>query len=187
MVHRYHMRGTVGLILLLLLFGSVAGQDACRIDRTGQQSAQVQQPALESGDKDTYTGTIRVYVTQTAGRWADSDGNWFHNPFLAFALQESISLGEADTLNWDMTWNGHNYYDVAGDPFSDIPEDSVKVIAAVFNSAGYTGYSDPPSSGQFTVHEVDACAAATVGTTGYNISNTDFTHTVLVEDGATTW
>ncbi|MCK4655686.1 MAG: hypothetical protein KAT85_01605 [candidate division Zixibacteria bacterium] len=63
----------------------------------------------------------------------------------------------------------------------------MKVIAAVFNSSSYTGYSNPPSSAPFAVHEVDATAGATSGTTGYNVETESFTHSVLVEDGSTTW
>jgi len=187
MMLRYCLPGAAGLVLFLLLFGTATGEDACRWERPDHQMVSTREPVMESGDKDVYTGIIRVYVTEIAGRWNDADGKRFHNAFLAFALEENINLNETDTLTWESEWDGHDYFDAYGVPYSDIQEDNIKVIAAVFNSAGYPGYSDPPSGYAFTVHEVDACAAATCGTTGYNLVNNDFTHSVLVEDGAVTW
>jgi hypothetical protein len=145
------------------------------------------EPVMESGSRDTYTGTIRVYVLEAIGRWDDDDGNTFHNAFISFALQEGISLAETDTLTWDLLWNGNDYVDYWGHPYNYLTEDNVKVVAAVFNSSGYPGYSDPPTGGQFIVNEVDACAGTMCGMTGYNTVYDNFTHTVLLEDGATTW
>lgn len=186
MKRQYRLRGFAGLILFLLLMGTAMGEDACRWNPPNREAAESSEPLLASGDRDTYTGVLRVYVTEAIGRWQDDDNNVFHNAFLAFALDESISLGETDTLSWEVMWDGNNYSDGYGTYFGDISEDNIRVIAAVFNSAGYTGYSDPPTGAPFVVHEVDACAAATCGTEGYNMVNQDFTHTVLVEDGAST-
>jgi hypothetical protein len=127
-------------------------------------------------------------VTELVGRWFDPDSQPYHNAFLAFALEEEFSLSSSDTLTWYTEWDGHDYFDNEGIPFDDIEEDNIGVIAAVFDASGYTSYSDPPDTFYaFTVHEVDACASATCGTTGYNMVNADFTHTVLEEDGTGTW
>ncbi len=181
MMRRYCLPGATGLILILFLFGSAYGvEDACRWESPHSYVPSALETVLQSGDKDTYSGTIRVYVTEIIGRWEDAGDSAFHNAFLSFALQEGISLTETDTLSWNLEWDGNDF------GFGDIQEDNIKVMAAVFNSAGYTGYSDPPSGQPFTVHEVDACAGATSGTTGYNEVTEDFTHSVLVEDGSTT-
>jgi hypothetical protein len=136
---------------------------------------------MESGEKDTYGGTIRVYVTEKIGTYADDDGIPFSNMFISFALQENISLAQGDSLTWSLTWDGHDY------GFGSLAEDDIKVMAVVFNDSGYTGYSNPPSSSPFTVYETDACAGAMPGQTGYNERTDDFTHSVFVEDGSTTW
>lgn len=140
-----------------------------------------------AGDRETYAGTIRVYVAEIAGRWFHDDGLRFHNAFLAFALEEEFVLSESDSLTWYAEWDGHDYFDAEGSPYDDIQEDNVKVFAAVFDGDGYPGYSDPPSNLEFTVHEIDACAGATPGKTGCNVAVGQFTHSVLVEDGGTTW
>ncbi len=189
MIQRYCWPGVVGLILVLLLFGTATGiEDACRWESSNQTTVPVQEtPALLSGDRATYTGTIRVFVTEKVGRWSDSQGKPFHNAFLSFALEEAISLNETDSMMWHLEWDGNDYDDAEGDPYDDVVESNIKVIAAVFNSASYTGYSDPPSGYPFTVHEVDAVAGAKCGGTGHNLTFGTFTHSVLVQDGGTTW
>lgn len=182
----YCLMGAVGLILLLS--GTAMGtEDACRWEPPDHVAVSAPEPVSESGDRGTYTGIIRVYVLEKIGRWYDSQGIAYHNALLAFALQESISLAETDTLTWELEWDGHDYHEVNGQSYDDIQENNIKVIAAVFNSSSYTGYSDPPSGAPFAVHEVDATAGATSGTTGYNEETESFTHSVLVEDGSTTW
>jgi hypothetical protein len=186
MMLRYFLPGA--LVFCLLLCGSLFGQDACPWESPNKARISAPEtPVLETGDKDTYTGTIRVYVVEKESRWNDDSGTPFHNAFLAFALEEAVSVNETDSLTWNLTWDGDDYYDAFGGSYGDLTESNVKVIAAVFNSASYTGYSDPPSGRPFNVHEVDAVAGAMPGETGYNERVGEFTHSVLVEDGSTTW
>ena len=187
MMQRYCLSGAVGLVLILLLIGTATGEDACRWIPPDHVTSYTPEPPAGSSERGTYTGTLRVYVTEIIGRWDDNDNVPFHNLFLAFALEQYVSLDDDDTLWRSVQWNGHNYVDAEGQPFDDIQENNIKVIAAVFNSSGYPGYSDPPSGAEFVVHEVDACDGATSGTTGYNETADGFTHSVLVEDGSTTW
>jgi hypothetical protein len=182
------MRGAVGLVLILLLTSTALGvDDACRWVPPDNIVVAPPAPAMEPAAPDTYTGTIRVFVAEITGRWEDDEGIPFHNAFLGFALEENIALNETDSLSWELVWDGYDYYDTSGQSFGDIQEDNIKVIVAVFNSAGYTGYSDPPGGGSFTVHEVDACAGAKCGAAGYNLVFGDFTHSVYDDDGVTTW
>ena|GEM_PF-1138650 len=189
MIRRYFMPGAVGLVLVLLIFGAAMGvEDACRWESSNRNPVPAQEkPVLLSGDRATYTGTIRVFVTERLGRWSDSEGKQFRYAFLSFALEEAISLNETDSMMWSLEWDGNDYTDAEGDPYSDLVESNIKVIAAVFNSASYTGYSDPPSGAPFQVHEIDAVAGAKCGGTGHNLTIGTFTHSVLVQDGATTW
>ena len=178
----------VGFVLILILVGTASGEDAFQKESPiGITTPGNESPILESGGRDEYTGTLRVYVTEKIGRWDDYSGVPLHNAFLSFALQEDFSIDEVETLTWNLEWDGHDFTDIAGNPFDDIQDDNIKVIAAVFNSASYTGYSDPPSDNPFDVHEVDAVAGAMCGSTGFNFAFGDFTHTVLVEDCSPTW
>jgi hypothetical protein len=168
-----------------LWYGSniaAAGEDVHWWQAPADQVISTPVPAMLSGERDTYEGTIRVFVTEIIGRWNDCDGDPFHNAFLSFALQEDFALNETDSLTWQVEWNGNDYFNVHGVSFGDIEESNIKVIAAVFDSDSYTGYSNPPSDHPFAVHEVDATAAAECGRTGYNLITSDFTHSVFVQD-----
>jgi hypothetical protein len=141
-----------------------------------------------SGGRGSYNGTLRVFVSEIVSRWSyDYDDSPLRNAVLSFAIDEEFQLTDGDTLSWDTTWNGNDYHDIEGVPFGDVTEDNIKVFAAVFNSFGYTMYSDPPWGAPFTAYDVDACAAATCGSIGYNVFNEDFTHSVFIEDAATEW
>jgi hypothetical protein len=171
-----------------LWYGSniaAAGEDVHWWQAPADQVISTPVPAMLSGERDTYEGTIRVFVTEIIGRWNDCDGDPFHNAFLSFALQEDFALNETDSLTWQVEWNGNDYFNVHGVSFGDIEESNIKVIAAVFDSDSYTGYSNPPSDHPFAVHEVDATAAAECGRTGYNLITSDFTHSVFVQDAGT--
>jgi hypothetical protein len=187
MIRQYCLARVLALLLFALVTGTAAGQDACVWEPPDHLTTRTPDAVIESGNMDTYTGIIRVYVTEITGRWNDNWGGPFHNAFLAFALEESISLNETDTLTWELEWDGHDYFDIDNMPYDDLQEDNIKVFAAVFNSDGYPGYSNPPSDNEFMVHEVDASAEATCGTTGNNLVTDNFTHSVLVEDGTSSW
>jgi hypothetical protein len=161
---------------------AAAGEDVHGWQAPADQVVSTPVSAMLSGERDTYEGTLRVFVTEIIGRWNDWDGNPFHNAFLSFALEEDFTLNETDSLTWQLGWNGNDYFDVHGVSYGDIEESNIKVIAAVFDSDSYTGYSDPPSDHPFAVHEVDATAAAVCGKTGYNLNTSDFTHSVFVQD-----
>ena len=189
MMKRYRLQSVVALFCLAMTFcsGAIAVEDACRWEPPERARASTPQFSVESGGRDVYSGMLRVFVTEINGRWKDNDDIPFMNAFLAFAMKEYVFLNEIDTLQWTAQWNGNDFKDANGMSYGNLREENVKVIAAVYNSAGYPGYSNPPGGAQFMVHEVDAAAAATTGVTGYNLVTEGFTHTVFVEDGATTW
>jgi hypothetical protein len=173
--------------LTLLLLGTTTDVDARDWRLPDKSDVPRHESMTEADDRDVYTGMIRVYVVEPVSRWNDGDNRPYHNGFLAFVLEDSVHLTETDTLTWELEWDGHDYFDGDDQPFDDVQESNLQVLAAVFNSDGYHGYSDPPSDYEFTVHEIDACAAANCGSTGYNLLTDDFTHSVLVEDMTSTW
>jgi hypothetical protein len=127
----------------------------------------------------SYSGYIRVFVTEINSRWHDAAGRSFRYAFLDFALRDTFYLGPEQQLTWDTVWDGSG--------FSNLDQANIKIIAALYDSSCYTGYSYPPDGWEFDIHEVDACAAAVCGETGHNLKTADFTHTVLVEDLTASW
>lgn len=173
-------------VVLLIFLGTTMAEEVCKYEQLTER--QIETPPLRSDALDTYTGTIRVYVAEIVSRWNDNDNIPFHNTMLTFALETPISINETDSLTWDLNWNGNDYTDNGGFSFGDLEEGNTIVTAAVYNPNGYQGYSYPgPSEGPFNVYEVDACASAIPGMTGYNILPTGFTHSFLIDDASTTW
>jgi thiol-disulfide isomerase/thioredoxin len=151
----------------------------------GQQN----QIKIETGDElhtgkatsRPYNGYLRVYVVEPTSRWDNYDADPYHFGFLDFAINEQLSLEYLGTYTKQVTWNAQQ----AG--YSNVNENNVMVIAAVFNPEIKKGYADPPSKNPFDAYYVDATAGATPGKTGSNFVNETFTHTVFCEEATATW
>ncbi len=183
MIRRHFLPGAAGLVMLMLLPCTATGEDVCRWGSPDQIIVPAPGQIPVSSDNATYLGMIRVYVCERISDHVDSDGVPYHNAFLSFALQTPVVLSNTDSLIWDTVWDG------TAEGFPDLDSANTVVLAAIFDSAGYPGQSDPDGdSSWFTVHEVDACAAAYPdGETGYNEVTESFTHSVFVDEATTTW
>jgi len=157
------------------------GNKRCRVNQTNESSLLVQQPVNDSPDKANYTGTIRVFVSEPEGRWRDDTQRVYEHAFLDFALVTPVSVAYQDTYQQTVTW------DASAEGFTAITEDNIEVFAVLYNGAGHTEYSDPPSGAPFTAHDVDAACCARPGETGYDTSYGGYTHTVFIEEGSATW
>lgn len=183
-------RTMILLTAMLLVAGLVFAEEPAQIpwpdapnytlaDVQAADAGTSQSSGLSQTGRVDYEGTLRVFVVEPSGRWTLYQGYKSAYTFLDFALVEELVLSTSytDTVVWDGTPYG----------YGDITENNIMVIAAMFNAESHLNYSNPPSGNPFYAHYVDACAAARPGLPGSNLVNEDFTHTVLVEDGATTW
>ena len=128
-----------------------------------------------------YAGDLKVYIVEPSSRWDNYDRDPYHYGFLDFAIDETLSIDYLDTYTTETTWIASE----AG--YSNVKENNVIVIAAVFNPEINKAYAYPPLQNPFDAHYVDAAAGAKPGETGYNTVNEDFTHTVFVEEGTAGW
>lgn len=175
-MRRHYCIMSVAVTAIITLLCSVAfGIDASPLDRASTPQYVTPEQSERVNSSATYTGTLRVFVTDN-DRWDDNDGDRIHNALVGIPIQQSFTLNDGDSLMWDTEFN---YY--------GLTEAHTTVVAAIYNSYGYQGYSVPPNENPFIVHEVDASAEARCGTSGYNIAAAGFTHSVLVEEGSTTW
>ncbi|VVB61451.1 Uncharacterised protein [uncultured archaeon] len=139
---------------------------------------------IESGDgfqtgkitSAPYTGRLRVYVVEPISRWNNYAGNPYHYGFLDFAMNEQLSLEYLGTYSKQVTWNAQE----AG--FSNVTENNIMVVAAVFSPFVNTSYANPPKKNEFVAHYIDAAAGATPGHPGSNSVKGNFTHTVFIEE-----
>ncbi|MBU0519012.1 T9SS type A sorting domain-containing protein [bacterium] len=77
----------------------------------------------------SYTGRLRVYVTEENSRWSVG-GTQYHYAMIGdFATNQTVNTPGMGTETITLTWNGNSY------GFGDIQMDNIKVIAALFNSS----------------------------------------------------
>lgn len=148
---------------------------------TAQTATNNKEVVKSDSNNRAYNGHLRVYVVEPVSRWNNYDDEPYHFAFLDFAIDEELSIAFQDTFTKQVTWNAED----AG--YSDVTENNIMVIAAVFNPLSYLSYAYPPFKNPFDAYYVDAAAAATPGTTGYNTANEEFTHTVFCEEATATW
>lgn len=75
---------------------------------------------------------IRVYVTEIESRWNDNSGDPYHFGLLGFAINKPITMNSGETYTETVTWDG------ASHGYGDITQDNIMVIAAIFDSNGYS-------------------------------------------------
>jgi hypothetical protein len=139
-------------------------------------------PAVDKDAKSVYNGTLRVHVVEPASRWQDYDYRNYENAFLSLAIDTVISVPYLGTVNISKVWNGNAF------GFGDVTEGNIRAIAAVYEEAGHLQYSHPETNGNpYYAHYVDAAASATPGTTGYNTTTANSTHTIYIEEASATW
>jgi len=129
-----------------------------------------------------YQGHLRIYVVEPESRWDMIDGKPYHYGFLDFAINEKLSIEYLDTYEETVIWNASN----AG--YSDVEEDNIIVMAAVFNPESKQKYAYPSQSkNPFDAHYVDAATATFPGEIGYNTVTENFTHTIFAEEASAPW
>ena len=134
--------------------------------------------SLNMADSIPYDGYLRIYIVEPDSRWNMEDGAPYTNGFLDYAFDDTISIDYLETYEDTISWKG------------DVTEDNVIVMAAIFNQQANLRYSNLPNADKikpFEAYPVEASAAATPGTIGYNTVTEDFTHTVFIEEGTVTW
>ncbi len=153
--------------------------------RPNLDPADIDRPTVESSVTDRageYQGTLRVYVCEynSSMGWWDNWGNAYEMPFLDFAMEEVLNIGQFDTVEFSANWNST----IAG--FGNIQQSNIVAIAAVFNAAAHTGYSYPPSGYPFTAYWVDAAAEAAPGHIARDTGFGGCNHGVFIEQATAT-
>ena len=146
-----------------------------------EEKSTIDQISPSSADMYPYLGILRVYVVEPESRWMMHDNSPYHYAFLDYALVQELTLDYNQEFTKSIVWNPANT------DFSDVEEDNIMVIAAVYNQNVFQEYAYPPFSNQFNAQYVEATAGAKPGQTSTNIVSENFTHSVLVEEGTATW
>lgn len=164
------------LALLLLALPAVASdqlKNSCPINRdlvsplsSGTPGGAM--PDQTQNDRSVFwEGELRVYVVEEVSsmEWRDDDGLLYEFPFLAYAINSALSIGDT---TWDttVTWDGYDY------GYNNLEEGNIAVQAVLFSQA--EGLPE-------------AAAMAESGVPGSNIVEEGYTHTVFAEEGTASW
>lgn len=165
----------IGLAMCICMSAFAENVSVVR-DATLHEFVQPDQNA--SGERDTYTGTLRMYLVEPDYRYADDDGYHYEFGFLKWA-QPTTVLNLAD---------GESYYSSVETMNSGLSEDNIAVSAAVFSPDAFAGNHCPNYCGYtFTGHAVDNAAFAEPGKPGVPPQMEGFTHPIFIEEGTATW
>jgi hypothetical protein len=164
--------GLSGILLCLLLL-AVSPAFAENFTRVELQPTLMNDQQTANGrdiDSHQYKGTLRLFVSEPVSRYSNDLGQPHLHGVLGIPLDLAITLDYPDTLKGDIVYND-----------ADMSESNIEVIGAVYEFAGHTNYSNPPSGNPFTAHWVDAATVGTPGNPGVDAATPPYTHTVFVE------
>ena len=112
---------------------------------------------VENYEINSYSGTLKIYITEIVSRWSDWDGNPYHFGFLDYAINKDFSISGGEVVTFSNKWNP------ADKGFSNIYPENLWVIAVLFNSESSDKYSDPPNNEyKFKAHYADASIGSRV-------------------------
>ncbi len=144
--------------------------------------------SMTSSSRTDVDGHLVIYVAEPTGRWLDLGQSFpsyspapFGNAVIAYPYDQEVYFDESFdlTLDWDGTAAG----------FGDITEGNIKVVAALFKTEGVATHFVVNGGADlyFDAYHLINVAEATSGNPGSNYSDGDYTHTVLIEESASTW
>jgi len=112
---------------------------------------------IENKETTTYSGNLKVYVTEIKSQWPNWNGDPYHFAFLDYAIDENIEIQNDKNQTITKTWDADN----AG--YSGVYQENLWIVATVFNQKSTKEYSDPPQNEhQFNAYYADATTATRV-------------------------
>ena len=112
---------------------------------------------VENKENEKYNGSLKVYITEKTGRWADYNGNSYHYALIDYAINKEITVEANGKETFSETWL------VSGSGFSNIYPENLWITAVLYSSQSTEKYSDPPrNENPFNAYYVDATDATDV-------------------------
>ncbi len=175
---RSGIRLTVSFVLIaaLLITPAAMAIDATPAPEYNGDPIEIVQPVTSGGDRDTYTGTLRIFMSEPESRYTDNYGAKYEFGFLRFADVVGLNINTGEVYTHEVTWDASD----AG--FTGVDPDNIVAQAVCFDPTPHTNYSDPPTGAPFFAYWADAAAQAAPGVPGQDFKSVDFTHTVFIEE-----
>ena len=134
---------------------------------------------LTSSAQEDYSGTLRLFVVEPTSRWHDSFLADYEYGFLDFAAVRQVDVKELDAWQTTVQWNANQ----AG--FEGVTEDNIAVIAVLYADTSVVSDAFPPYGYFYDAYYVDRATLAVPGGFGIDNPTGGFSHTVFIEQGAT--
>ena len=113
---------------------------------------------IKNYEKISYTGTLKVYITEIKSQWTDYNADPYQFSFLEYGLNKEVTISAGDNKSYSQTW-------AVSDSGFEVVKENLWVIAVLFDTEKHTGYSNPNDQDEpkpFDAYYVDATTASRV-------------------------
>jgi len=111
---------------------------------------------VKNYEEKTYTGNLKIYITEIKSQWADYNGDPYHFSFLDYGMDRSVTIPSGENISFSNTWK-------ASESEYDIVKENLWIVAVVSNDQKQVSYSKPSTQEhEFDSFYVDATAASRV-------------------------
>jgi len=111
---------------------------------------------VKNNEKETYSGRLKVYLTEIVSQWKGYDGKPYHYGFVEYAINEAVSVVANGEKNFSKTQSVSNY-----------DYENLMIMAVVFNSKSAGKYVYPDKNeNSFDAYYADAVDATKVAEGG---------------------
>lgn len=174
---RSGIRSTVSFVLIaaLLITPAAMAIDVSLAPEYVGDPIEIVQPVASGSDRDTYTGTLRIAISEPVSRYVDQTQNHWEFGFLGWAAIQGLNIADGAVYTHNVHW------DASSAGYGGVDPENIVAQAVAFDPTPHTQYSDPPTGNPFFAYWTDAAAMAAPGVPGQDFKSVDFTHTVFVE------
>ncbi|MDG6217986.1 MAG: hypothetical protein QCI00_00905 [Candidatus Thermoplasmatota archaeon] len=111
---------------------------------------------VKNYEKTTYTGTLKLYITEIRSQWSDYNGDPYHFSFIDYGLERTIQISPGENESFSNVWK-------ESESGYSIVKENLWIVAVVFDNQKHISYSNPTDrSNEFNTYYVDATAASRV-------------------------
>lgn len=110
---------------------------------------------IENKDNNTYTGRLKLYLTEIVSQVSDYANKPYHYSFLEYLINKDISVNGKQNTTSSITKSIAAY-----------DYENLMIIGVVFSTQKNIGYANPPTQNPFDAYYADATTATTVVQSG---------------------
>lgn len=111
---------------------------------------------IKNYEQNTFTGNLKIYITEIKSQWTNYNGNSYHFSFLDYGFDDSVSITAGENKSFSEKW-------IAEESGYSAVKENLWVVAILFDDEKHVHYSRPSSQeNEFDSYYVDATDATRV-------------------------